>query len=142
MRAPFLLSLLFLEMLTSCRSQHGLSDVTYDERYLDGMKAYTQEKWSDCIIQMRQAWKDYERLHEASLKCMKQCEKEEVKVPEDYHEEEELAVFHKMIAMTACLHRCKEDEVRADSGGGGDGRRYIRGDGSVGCLISADFLSQ
>lgn len=125
MRASFLLSLVFLEIQTSCWAQHGLSDVTYDERYLDGMRAYTQEKWPDCIIQMKQAWKDYERLHEASLKCMKLCEQEEVRVPEDYYGEEELAVFHRVIAMAACQHRCKEHEVRAVSGGGWKERRFI-----------------
>ena len=33
-------------------------------------------------------------------------------MPADYHHDEELAVFHEVIAMEVCMRRCKEKEVR------------------------------
>ena len=36
----------------------------------------------------------------------------QVEVPHDYHHDQEFAVFHAVIAMEACMRKCKEKEVR------------------------------
>ena len=107
-----LLLLVILQCFACCFGQHGLGDVTYDERYLDGMRAYTEEKWAASVPLMRQAWKEYEKLHTATLECQKECEAERVKVPDDYFADTELHTFHRMIAPSSCLHLCKERKVR------------------------------
>ena len=122
-----LLSLVLLQYFAGCCGQHGLGDMTYDERYLDGMRAYTEEKWAACVPHMQQAWKEYEKLHAATLECQRECEAKLVKVPDDYFPDTELVTFHRMIAASACLHLCKEHKVRVvRREGGREGERRGR----------------
>jgi leucine proline-enriched proteoglycan (leprecan) len=84
---------------------------TFDENYLVGMRAYTEEDWAVSTEKMQQAVKDFERYQLGSVKCLKQCDSQQVEVPHDYHHDQEFAVFHAVIAMEACMRKCKEKEV-------------------------------
>ena len=41
----------------------------------------------------------------------------QVQVPVDYYEDQELAVFHEVIAKEACMRKCKDKEVKGYIGG-------------------------
>ncbi|CAI8019392.1 Prolyl 3-hydroxylase 1 [Geodia barretti] len=83
----------------------------FDESYLMGMRAYTREDWAVATAGMQQAVRDFESYNEASLKCLKLCENQKVKVPVDYYDDQELAVFHEIIARETCIRNCRDKEV-------------------------------
>ena len=47
----------FLLVVAFMGAAHAQSDpssmVSYEEKYLQGIKAYSQSKWKDCIVHMR-----------------------------------------------------------------------------------------
>ena len=46
--------LLLVAFLGAARAQPApTSMVSYEEKYLQGIKAYSQSKWKDCIVHMR-----------------------------------------------------------------------------------------
>ena len=51
---------------------------TFDENYLVGMRAYTEEDWAVSTEKMQQAVKDFERYQLGSVKCLKQCDSQQV----------------------------------------------------------------
>ena len=50
----------------------------FEENYLVGMRAYTEEQWEQCTEAMQQAVEDYERYTEGSVGCLRLCESQEV----------------------------------------------------------------
>lgn len=67
-------------VLTVGRTENGLGEAApaFDEHYLVGMRAYTQEHWDVCTEKMQQAVKDYEKYQLGSVKCLKQCQSKQV----------------------------------------------------------------
>lgn len=100
-------------------AQQGLGDpVTYDEWYVDGLRAYSAQKWSDAASYLRHALEDYNRTVQARLKCFAKCEEQEAAIPSDYADDFELKFFHVAIQRAACIENCKEDNVGARPVGG------------------------
>ena len=50
----------------------------FDENYLVGMRAYTEEEWAEAAPGMQQAVTDFERYSEASVNCLELCEGQQV----------------------------------------------------------------
>lgn len=47
-------NLLLLTLIATTQAQSDpASLVSYEEKFLQGVKAYTQQKWKDCILHMR-----------------------------------------------------------------------------------------
>ena len=100
-------------------AQQGLGDpVTYDEWYVDGLRAYSAQKWSDAASYLRHAQEDYNTTVQARLKCFAKCEEQEAAIPSDYADYFELKFFHVAIQRAACIENCKEDNVGARPVGG------------------------
>ena len=53
----------------------------FEENYLVGMRAYTQEDWAVAAAGMQQAVKDFESFNWASVKCLNLCENQKVGRP-------------------------------------------------------------
>ena len=47
--------------------------LTYDELYVDGLRAYQGGRWAECTQHLRQALQDYDRARSARLKCYAEC---------------------------------------------------------------------
>lgn len=118
MVASFSLALLCVAVVATS-AQQGLGDpVTYDEWYVDGLKAYSAQKWSDAVSYLRHALEDYNRTAQARLKCFAKCEEQEAAIPSDHADDFELKFFHVAIQRAACIENCKEDNVGARPVGG------------------------
>lgn len=104
---------LTLAALGSAQDILGSPDnpVTYDERYVDGMKAYTAQKWPECIILLRQALEEYGHVEETWRKCFRLCQGEERSVPGDYMRDQEVEFFHRVIQHSTCIRLCKESHL-------------------------------
>ena len=76
-----LLLVLLALLMTMCRAGDGRprhkAAPTFDENYLVGMRAYTQEDWATCTEKMQQAVKDFEKYQAGSAKCLKLCESQQ-----------------------------------------------------------------
>ena len=115
-------SLALLCLAASVSAQQGLGDpssvVTYDEWYVDGLKAYTAQKWSTAVSYLRHALEDYNRTVQARSKCFEKCLRQKTAAPSDYADDSELRFFHAAIQRAACIERCREDYVGARPVGG------------------------
>ena len=67
-----------LALVSSHEKDEQAAPPTFDENYLYGMRAYTQEDWAVCTERMQQAVKDFERYQVGSVTCLKQCESQQV----------------------------------------------------------------
>ena len=116
------ISIALLYLAASVSAQQGLGDpssvVTYDEWYVDGLKAYTAQKWSTAISYFRHALEDYNRTMQARSKCFEKCLRQKTAAPSDYADDSELRFFHATILRAACVERCREDYVGARPVGG------------------------
>ena len=122
MNAVAATSLALLCLAASVSAQQGLGDpssvVTYDEWYVDGLKAYTAQKWSTAVSYFRHALEDYNRTMQARSKCFEKCLRQKTAAPSDYADDSELRFFHAAIQRAACIERCREDYVGARPMGG------------------------
>ena len=118
MVAAFSLALLCVAAVATS-AQQGLGDpVTYDEWYVDGLKAYSAQKWSDAVSYLRHALEDYNGTVQARLKCFANCKEQEAAISSDYADDFELKFFHAAIQKAACIESCEENNVGARPVGG------------------------
>lgn len=89
--------------------------LAHDEVYLDGLKAYTGQRWGDAIRYFRQALSDYQKLEEARLKCFAKCKNERSKISSGLYSgsDEDLQFFTGVLQRAACIERCKKGFVGA-----------------------------
>ncbi|KAL5489009.1 hypothetical protein EMCRGX_G018048 [Ephydatia muelleri] len=85
--------------------------ITYDEQYVDGLTAYSGQKYADTITHFNRAMKDYNQLAEARLKCYAKCRRSPTEQPLEYSGDTELAFFNVILHRSACIEKCKEDFV-------------------------------
>lgn len=76
MRALLLIAVSAL-VLAVGRTEDG-GPPAFDEHYMVGMRAYTEERWEVCTKKMQQAVRDYEKYKLGSVKCLKQCHSKQV----------------------------------------------------------------
>lgn len=79
MRALLLITVSAL-VLAVGRTEDGIREAppAFDEHYMVGMRAYTEDRWEVCTEKMQQAVRDYEKYQLGSVKCLKQCQSKQV----------------------------------------------------------------
>ena len=78
MRSLLLTVVLALVLSLSRAKDEPAAPPMFDENYLVGMRAYTQEDWAMCTEKMQQAVKDFEKYQVGSVTCLKQCQSQQV----------------------------------------------------------------
>ena len=119
-----LLSILLLGLAAQVNSHDGLSHpeapVSYDEQFLDGIKAYSEEKWSDCVLHIRQAMYSYDRAVRARVKCYDKCNKQDsLPSPSALSSDDEpFMLLFGILHRSACIENCEESYLGARPTGG------------------------
>ena len=80
---------------------------TYDVLYADGINAYAQERWFECMSLMQQALKDFHFHQENLANCRLRCQNKP-KSEADPRQHLELAFFESILLRSSCLRRCKQ----------------------------------
>ncbi len=108
--------LVVLCLSAAASAQHApLSAVTYDEKYTDALKAYTQQRWSECAVYFRQAVDEYSREVKGRRECYKACRAGDAQGPAV---EAEVGFVQAVVRRASCIERCKEDFVGVRPAGG------------------------
>lgn len=119
-----LLTLLFLCSAVAASAQEELdapvSPVSHDELFVDGVIAYDEERWSDCVLHMRRAMFEYDRLVRARAKCYDKCGREESRPPPPPPPRRGLLppLLQRLALRSTCIEHCKEGYVGARPAGG------------------------
>ena len=96
----------------------SVSPVSHDERFVDGIVAYDEERWSDCVLHMRQAMYEYDRVVRARTKCFDKCSREESRPSFADLPGQGLLALQRLALRSTCIERCKDGHVGARPAGG------------------------
>lgn len=100
-----------LAAVCMCRGAHGTA-ITFDEKFLVGIKKYSEEKWADVIVNIGEAMEEFEHIEKAWLKCFRQCkEAQTASFTDDLDADDQMRFFHEVLSRRACIKHCQEEEV-------------------------------
>ncbi|CAK8690499.1 unnamed protein product [Clavelina lepadiformis] len=89
------------------------SDIqTFDQLYANGIDAYWNEDWKDCIHYFEKSIKSYRFMQDSIKNCSKQCSSET-------NSKNILDSYHHFIVKAACLEKCEKEKF-------GDSRKFLR----------------
>ena len=80
-----------------------------DVLYRDGVEAYLDERWQDCIDSLERAVAEYRTLKQNTVNCRINCQAEAVESPFMGPDEiDDLQFYEKMVRKTLCLLKCNK----------------------------------
>lgn len=80
-----------------------------DELYRDGVEAYLEERWQDCIDSFERAVAEYGALRRSAVNCRIKCHAEADESPFMGPKGiDDLQFFEKMVRNTLCLLKCNK----------------------------------
>ncbi|XP_069694101.1 cartilage-associated protein-like isoform X2 [Periplaneta americana] len=96
-------------------SQTGIEtdEKTCDVLYRDGVEAYLDERWQECVDNLERALSSYRVLKHTTVNCRLKCQSEaEESAFMDPRNIEDLHFYDKMIRKTLCLLRCNKHDPK------------------------------
>jgi hypothetical protein len=86
------------------------TEKTCNALYRDGIEAYLEERWQDCIDNLERALSSYRSLKQTTVNCRLMChadvdESSSLMGPKNI---DDLQFFEKMIRKTLCLLKCNK----------------------------------
>ena len=100
---------LFLQPRVSGETAGAETEKSCDVSYSDGVDAYLDERWQDCIDNLELAVTSYRLLKQGTVNCRLKCHAEADESsfigPKHF---DELQFFEKMVRNTLCLLKCNK----------------------------------
>lgn len=85
------------------------AEKTCDALYRDGIQAYLEERWQDCIDNLEHALSSYRLLKQTTVNCRLTCHAAADETsPMGPKSVDDLQFFEKMIRRTLCLLKCNK----------------------------------
>jgi hypothetical protein len=95
------------------------TDRACDALYRDGIEAYLEEKWQDCIDNLEHALSGYRTLKQITVNCRIKChaEADESRTLMGPRNIDDLQFFEKMVRKTLCLLKCSRHNPKGGLNG-------------------------
>jgi hypothetical protein len=100
----FLCVCVFVKRRVSCETVAPGTDTLYR----DGIQAYLEERWQDCIDNLEHALSQYQELKQTTVNCRIKCHEEadETRTLMGRRNIDDLQFYEKMVRNTLCLLKC------------------------------------
>lgn len=98
-----------LLLLSSCK---GVSRHSIEKSYKKGLQAYSDERWSECIVQFEETLHLYKLYKSVFNNCGAKCKSQEVKSKIDKHFSD-LKMYESFLNERHCLINCRDREFDA-----------------------------
>ncbi|XP_066996710.2 prolyl 3-hydroxylase 1 isoform X2 [Anabrus simplex] len=107
-----LISILVVEI----RADTNKDNLSCEKLYFQGVEAYLEERWDDCIGFFEKAMKEYNTFRQMTIDCRSRCQYEAEAAPHMApYDTENLHFYETLIKKTLCILKCKKNVFKERS---------------------------